>query len=126
MGSFSLLQGIVPTQGSNPGIVSRIAGGFFYQLSHKGSPCNVIAAHNLGFASCKFIYLKITAILTAHKTSENLTTALTTQLQHITGHIPLADLALLWGHRRCSINGLTQDRATRKARKPLYQCSYNM
>ena len=34
VGSLSLLQGIFPTQGSNPGI----AGGFFYQLSHKGSP----------------------------------------------------------------------------------------
>ena len=29
VGSLSLLQGIFPTQGSNPGIKSRIAGGFF-------------------------------------------------------------------------------------------------
>ena len=37
VGSFSLLQGIFPTQGSNPGLLHcrKI---FFYQLSHKGSP----------------------------------------------------------------------------------------
>ena len=36
VGSLSLLQGIFPTQGSNPGLLhcSRI----LYQLSHKGSP----------------------------------------------------------------------------------------
>ena len=36
VGSFSLLQGIFPTQGSNPGLLHcrRI----LYQLSHKGSP----------------------------------------------------------------------------------------
>ena len=33
VGSCSLLQGIFPTQGSNPGL-----GRFFYQLSHQGSP----------------------------------------------------------------------------------------
>ena len=35
--SCSLLQGIFPTQGSNPGLLHcrRI----LYQLSHKGSPC---------------------------------------------------------------------------------------
>ena len=36
VGSLSLLQGIFPTQGLNP--VSRIAGRFFYQLSHGGGP----------------------------------------------------------------------------------------
>ena len=37
VGSFSLLQGIFPTQGSNPGLPNcrRI----LYQLSHKGSRC---------------------------------------------------------------------------------------
>ena len=37
VGSLSLLQGIFPTQGSNPGLphYRRI----LYQLSHKGSPC---------------------------------------------------------------------------------------
>ena len=37
VGSRSFLQGIFPTQGSNPGLphCRRI---FFYQLSHKGSP----------------------------------------------------------------------------------------
>ena len=36
VGSFSLLQGIFPTQGSNPGLLRcrRI----LYQLSHQGSP----------------------------------------------------------------------------------------
>ena len=36
MGSLSLLQGIFPTQGSNPGL--RHCGRILYQLSHKGSP----------------------------------------------------------------------------------------
>ena len=36
VGSLSRLQGIFPTQGSNPS--PHIAGRFFYHLSHKGSP----------------------------------------------------------------------------------------
>ena len=36
MGSLSLLQGIFPTQGSNPGLPH--CGQILYQLSHKGSP----------------------------------------------------------------------------------------
>ena len=36
MGSLSFLQGIFPTQGSNPGLPH--CRGIFYQLSHKGSP----------------------------------------------------------------------------------------
>ena len=36
MSSFSLLQGILPTQGSNPGLPH--CGWILYQLSHKGSP----------------------------------------------------------------------------------------
>ena len=36
MGSFSLLQGIVPTQGSNPGLLH--CRWILYQLSHKGRP----------------------------------------------------------------------------------------
>ena len=35
VGNFSLLQGISPTQGSNPGLPNR--GWILYQLSHKGS-----------------------------------------------------------------------------------------
>ena len=35
MGSLSLLQGIFPTQGSNPGLPH--CGWILYQLSHKGS-----------------------------------------------------------------------------------------
>ena len=36
MGSLSLLQGIIPTQGSNPGLLHCRQ--ILYQLSHKGSP----------------------------------------------------------------------------------------
>ena len=36
MGSLSLLQGIFPTQGSNPGLLHCRQ--IFYQLRHKGSP----------------------------------------------------------------------------------------
>ena len=36
VGSLSLLQGIFPTQGSNPGLPN--CGWILYQLSHKGSP----------------------------------------------------------------------------------------
>ena len=36
VGSFSLFQGIFPTQGSNPGLPHRRQ--ILYQLSHKGSP----------------------------------------------------------------------------------------
>ena len=36
MGSLSLLQGIFPTQGSNPGLLR--CRWILYQLSHKGSP----------------------------------------------------------------------------------------
>ena len=36
VGSYSLLQGIFPTQGSNPGLPH--CGRILYQLSHKGSP----------------------------------------------------------------------------------------
>ena len=36
VGSLSLLQGIFPTQGSNPGLPH--CGWILYQLSHKGSP----------------------------------------------------------------------------------------
>ena len=38
VGSLSLLQGIVPTQGSNSGL--RHCRQILYQLSHKGSPIN--------------------------------------------------------------------------------------
>ena len=43
VGSLSRLQGIFPTQGSNPGLLNcrRI----LYQLSHKGSPCNHYLYH---------------------------------------------------------------------------------
>ena len=36
VGSLDLLQGIIPTQGSNPGLLH--CRWILYQLSHKGSP----------------------------------------------------------------------------------------
>ena len=38
VGSLSLLQGIFPTQGSNPGLLHCRQ--ILYQLSHEGSPIN--------------------------------------------------------------------------------------
>ena len=40
VGSLSLLQGILPTQGSNPGL--HHCRHILYQLSHKGSPIMVV------------------------------------------------------------------------------------
>ena len=40
VGSLSLLQGIFPTQGSNPGLPH--CGQILYQLSHKGSPLSLV------------------------------------------------------------------------------------
>ena len=50
VGSLSLLQGIFPTQGSNPGLLRcrRI----LYQLSHKGSPSPSVAAANSSVILC--------------------------------------------------------------------------
>ena len=45
VGSLSLLQGIFPTQGSNPGLPH--CGRIFYQLSHKGSPTLLTVACQL-------------------------------------------------------------------------------
>ena len=49
MGSLSLLQGIFPTQGSNPGVLHcrRV----LYQLSHKGSPLKGVHLSKPGFLS---------------------------------------------------------------------------
>ena len=43
VGSLSLLQGIFPTQGSNPGLPHCTW--ILYQLSHKGSPKGVLPPH---------------------------------------------------------------------------------
>ena len=43
MGSRSLLQGIFPTQGSNPGL--PLCRWILYQLSHQGSPENILKSH---------------------------------------------------------------------------------
>ena len=43
MGSRSLLQGIFPTQGSNPGLPH--CRWILYQLSHQGSPENILKSH---------------------------------------------------------------------------------
>ena len=42
VGSLSLLQGVFPTQGSNPGLPHRRR--ILYQLSHKGSPVDYYSA----------------------------------------------------------------------------------
>ena len=44
VGSLSLLQGIIPTEGQT--WISRIAVGFFYQLNHKGNPKNIEVGEN--------------------------------------------------------------------------------
>ena len=44
MGSFSILQGIFPTQGSNPGLTP--CKWILYQLSHKGSPGDWLGVPN--------------------------------------------------------------------------------
>ena len=59
VGSLSLLQGIFPTQGSNPGIPH--CGQILYQLSHKGSPH--IKLFNHLFNKCWFDCLMLGAVL---------------------------------------------------------------
>ena len=44
MGSLSLLQGIFPTQGPNPGLLRCRQ--ILYQLSHKGSPVSYLGGQN--------------------------------------------------------------------------------
>ena len=44
MGSLSLLQGIFPTQGPNPGLLHCRQ--ILYQLSHKGSPVSYLGGQN--------------------------------------------------------------------------------
>ena len=53
VGSLSLLQGIFPTQGENPGLPH--CRWILYQLSHKGSPKHrtLNAIHDPGFANGK-------------------------------------------------------------------------
>ena len=71
VGSLSFLQGIFPTQGSNPGFLHYRQ--ILYQLSHKGSPGiyskNVLLVH---FAFLHFFFLGmvlITASCTMSQTS---------------------------------------------------------
>ena len=71
VGSLSFLQGIFPTQGSNPGFLHCRQ--ILYQLSHKGSPGiyskNVLLVH---FAFLHFFFLGmvlITASCTMSQTS---------------------------------------------------------
>ena len=45
VGSLSLLQGIFPTQGSNPGLPHY--GQILYQLSHRGSPRHIVSAEKM-------------------------------------------------------------------------------
>ena len=52
VGSLSLLQGIFPTQGSNPGLLHCRQ--ILYQLSHNGSQCFKVSTFN-----CIFFHLKV-------------------------------------------------------------------
>ena len=54
VGSLCLLQGIFPTQGSNPGLLH--CRWIFYQLSHKGSPCSLKALVIPGRNSLESLY----------------------------------------------------------------------
>ena len=47
VGSLSLLQGIFPTQGSNPGLLD-------YQLNHQGSPETLEIPANIALASVSY------------------------------------------------------------------------
>ena len=64
VGSLSLLQGIFPTQGSNPGLPHCRQ--ILYQLSHQGSPVNIVETTKFytfkvvmvyGFSLYIYIYL---------------------------------------------------------------------
>ena len=57
VGSLSLLQGIFPTQGSNPGL--QHLGQILYQLSHKGSPLKFygILSHRIFLQFFSFCFL---------------------------------------------------------------------
>ena len=57
VGSLSLLQGIFPTQGLNPGLPHL--GQILYQLSHKGSPDYTGTLYNSGNFSINLKLLKI-------------------------------------------------------------------
>ena len=66
VGSRSLLQGIIPNQGSNPGLphCRRI----LYQLRHKGSPIDAVVVNNITDASLPnlkiaFVIVRIMNIL---------------------------------------------------------------
>jgi len=50
VGSLSLLQGIIPTQGSKPALPH--CSWILYQLSHKGSPQNYLLACIFSFLKC--------------------------------------------------------------------------
>ena len=54
--SLSLLQGIFPTQGLNPGLHCRQ---ILYQLSHKGSPWHLFFFPDLYVTQSQFFSLKI-------------------------------------------------------------------
>ena len=65
VGSLSLLQGIFPTQGSNPGLLHcrRI----LYQLNHKGSPHgNHIYTHIYSCLVANYIYIYIYLAIYVH------------------------------------------------------------
>jgi len=65
MSSYSLVQGIFPTTGIEPGSTALQADFFFYHLSHQGSPSWLSESIlTLWFSKdCRFLYLKINSNL---------------------------------------------------------------
>ena len=60
VGSLSLLQGIFPTQGSNPGL--RHCRWILYQLSHQGCPLGtrgIMESHFPSLVSMLFLFLHV-------------------------------------------------------------------
>ena len=60
VGSLSLLQGIFPNQGSNPGFPN--CRWILYQLSHQGSPQLIIVYFNNTFCLCQFPTFNLTLV----------------------------------------------------------------
>ena len=59
VGSLSLLQGIFPTQGLNPGLLH--CGQILYQLSHKGSPRTLES--NRGLLHCSWVLYRLSSLV---------------------------------------------------------------
>ena len=103
VGSLSLLQGIVLTQGSNPGLLR--CGQILYQLSHKGSPKAFVvnqiwAAHS--FLSLPEFCLQLFLFIHSYKASHLLRVPLTCSSHFHPQFIDSSVLSL--GHTSSSIS----------------------